>query len=81
MEIVCALSKAGMQFFMATHSYFVIKKLYLMAIKENTAVNVLSIGDDAKADAYNLQDGLPENPIVEESVRLYEEEVGVGANA
>lgn len=36
LEIILELSKQGIQFFMTTHSYFVIKKLYLIAIREKS---------------------------------------------
>ena len=72
--VVAELSKCGIQFFFATHSYFVVKKLYLLALETGQSVPVIS----ADGDGWNindLQDGLPENPIIDESVRLYEREV------
>ena len=77
MDILWLLAKSGMQIFLATHSYFVLKKLYVLAMKQNVSVPLLSL--DRRLDApsyYDLLDGLPENPIINESVRLYEEEVG-----
>ena len=74
LDIVAELSKCGIQFFFATHSYFVVKKLYLLALETGQSVPVIS----ADGDGWNindLQDGLPENPIIDESVRLYEREV------
>ena len=62
LRIIYELSKTGLQFFIASHSYFVIKALYLMA----------------KRDPYdNLLHGIPENSIIDESVRLYEEEIAL----
>jgi AAA15 family ATPase/GTPase len=73
-DIIVSLAESGIQFFIASHSYFVIKALYLAAQKQNMSIPVLSsvdgewIGDD-------LLKGMPDNPIVDESIRLYEEEV------
>jgi len=73
-EIIVSLAGSGIQFFIASHSYFVIKALYLAAQKQQISIPVLSsidgewMGDD-------LLKGMPTNPIVDESIRLYEEEV------
>lgn len=73
-EIIVRLSQRGIQFFIASHSYFVIKALYLSACKHDVSVPVLSyMGGAWKAD--DLKDGMPENPIIDESIRLYEQEV------
>ena len=73
MDIVFLLSKAGIQFFIASHSYFVIKKLYLLAHQQKVSIPVYSF-DDACC-RYDLRNEMPNNPIIEESVRLYMEEV------
>lgn len=74
MDIICALAKDGIQFFIATHSYFVIKKLYINANKQNLKIPLLSFEDEG-IELSNLKDGIADNPIVGESVRLYEEEL------
>ncbi len=75
MDIVAELARAGIQFFIATHSYFVIKKLHLISKTQKQSIPFLSIGKDKNISYDNLLDGLPENPIIRESIRLYEEEV------
>jgi len=75
MDIVYLLSQAGIQFFIATHSYFVIKKLYLISQQEKTSLPVLSLGKAEECFKSNLLQGLPENPIVDESIALYEQEI------
>lgn len=76
MEIIYSLSELGIQFFIATHSYFVIKKLYVLAKRNKLSIPVLSfVGDDCVMA--NMQDGMPENPIVNESINLYMEEIGL----
>jgi len=74
LDIVELLAKKGIQFFLASHSYFVIKKLYLMAQEQGLSIPVLSLDADGYATA-NLKDGMVSNPIVDESIRLYEQEV------
>lgn len=66
----------GIQFFLASHSYFVVKKLYLISQENKISVPVLSMtaGTGRCAD---LKDGLPDNAIIDESIRLYEKEVEV----
>lgn len=81
LDIIVLLAEAGIQFFMASHSYFVIKKLYLAAQKHNNlSIMIISADDAVDHDnqhwsTTNLRDGLPENPIINESIRLYKEEV------
>lgn len=78
LEIISILAKEGIQFFLASHSYFVLKKLALIAQRDESsnAVPIRIIaeenGDWQSAD---LKDGLPENKIIDESIKLYEEEV------
>ena len=40
LEIVDLLSKQGIQFFITTHSYFVVKKLYLLALKNKAMPDI-----------------------------------------
>lgn len=73
-EIIVSLTASGIQFFIASHSYFVVKALYVAAQKQQMPVPVLSfIKDHWVAD--DLLSGMPDNPIIDESIRLYEEEV------
>ena len=74
METIHILSNRGLQFFISTHSYFVIKSLALRARKYKESMPVLSLEDNL-ATCDDLQDGFPDNPIVRESVRLYRDEV------
>jgi len=73
-DIIISLADSGIQFFIASHSYFVIKALYLAAQKQQMSLPVLSSIDDQWV-ANDLLAGMPDNPIVDESIRLYEEEV------
>ena len=74
LDIVAMLAERGIQFFMASHSYFVVKKLYLIAQERGWSVPVISAtGSDWACD--DLRHGMPDNPIIAESIRLYQQEV------
>ncbi|HEY9671454.1 MAG TPA: AAA family ATPase [Waterburya sp.] len=78
LDIVAMLADCGIQFFMASHSYFVIKKLFLIAQKQkNFSISIISANAEntEQWDIANLRDGLPNNPIIDESIQLYKEEV------
>lgn len=74
LDIVAALAERGIQFFLASHSYFVIKKLFLIAQEKDISMPILSEGADAW-HAADLKDGMPDNAIIAESIHLYEQEV------
>ena len=76
LDIITLLAQHGIQFFIASHSYFVIKKLFLIAQENKLSIPVLSKDADAWQQS-DLLDEMPENAIIEESIRLYEEEVGL----
>lgn len=74
LDIVSALAERGIQFFLASHSYFVIKKLYLIAGRDRISIPLLAFEKD-ECRHNDLIEGMPENSIVEESIRLHEEEI------
>jgi len=74
LEIISDLAELGMQFFMATHSYFVVKKLYLIAQEKKLNIPIASYEDD-KWVYDDLRNGMPDNSIVNETIKLYKEEV------
>lgn len=65
----------GIQVFIASHSYFVIKKLYLNALKRKRSIPCISMNTNHHIQYFDLLEGMPENSIINESVRLYEEEI------
>ena len=65
----------GIQVFIASHSYFVIKKLYLNALKRKQSIPCISLSKDKGIQYFDMLNGMPENSIINESVRLYEEEI------
>lgn len=75
LDIISVLAKAGIQFFIATHSYYVIKKLLLIARKEQMPLPTFMAEEGGTwSQSCLLKDGLPDNEIINESVRLFEEE-------
>lgn len=74
LDIIATLAEFGIQFFMASHSYFVVKKLYLIAQEKNMSVPIIS-GSDEGWKPTDLRKGMPDNPIISESVRLYKQEI------
>jgi AAA15 family ATPase/GTPase len=76
LDIIAMLADRGIQFFMASHSYFVVKKLYLIAQERGWSIPVISAIENSWV-CDDLKNGMPENPIIAESIRLYQEEVGL----
>lgn len=77
LEIIAILAQCGIQFFLASHSYFVVKKLYLLARRKDIPIPVFIADTDGNWQQSPLADGIPENEIVNESVRLFDEELKV----
>lgn len=74
LDIIALLTKQGIQFFLASHSYAVIKKLFLIAQQQQLSIPVMSKEGENWQQSDLLHD-MPDNPIIDESIRLYEEEV------
>ena len=74
-EMLDKIAKQGIQIIIATHSYFVIKKLIIIAQKNKMSIPVLSL-TQPNITYENLRDGFPENPIINTAIDLYEEEIG-----
>lgn len=78
LDIISMIATSGIQFFMASHSYFVIKKLFLIAQTcPQLSIYIISANGD-QWEMANLREGLPNNPIIDESIQLYKEEVELG---
>lgn len=77
LDIIGILADRGIQFFLASHSYFVIKKLYLMAQQNRASFPVISLpnNQDDEVVYADLLHGMPNNSIIDESIRLYKEEI------
>jgi len=75
LEIVALLAERGIQFFLASHSYFVVKKLFLIAQEREMSIPIISDRGNGEWVSADLKNGMPDNPIINESIRIYEEEV------
>ena len=75
MDIIKILATSGIQIFMASHSYFVIKKLRLISAQHKIPISCVSLQNNGEAQYDDLNYGIPDNSIINESIRLYEEEV------
>ncbi len=81
MDAIHRMSLEGIQFFMATHSYFVVKKLASIAKKNHQDIPFFSY-QSLREEETTLEwqignlatDGI-DNPIIRESVRLYRDEI------
>lgn len=76
LDIIQVLAQAGIQFFIATHSYYVIKKLVIIANHYKMPIpTFIATGDNGEwKQSCLLEDGLPDNEIINESIRLFEAE-------
>ncbi len=58
------------------NSYFVMKKLFLIAQEKNISITALVL-ENGQWCCSDMKDGMPDNPIISESIKLYEQEVGL----
>ena len=76
LDTILLLAQAGVQFFLASHSYFVIKRLYIIAHQQGTSIPVMSF-NNGTCSVSDLQQEMPKNPIVDESINLYMDEISL----
>lgn len=76
LDIVALLAERGIQFFMASHSYFVVKKLFLIAMEKNLSIPVIS-NQENRWNIADLREGMPSNSIIQASIDLYMKEVEI----
>jgi len=79
-EMLVGLSKAGVQIILASHSYFVIKQMAICAKREKISAlcwNLEKTAENTLSYSFNdLIDGvLPSNSIIEETLKMYDEEI------
>lgn len=56
-------NEMGLQVFITSHSYFVIKKLLLIALKKANTVSCISLNKGQEVKICDLHDGMPDNSI------------------
>ncbi len=78
-EMIVLMSKAGVQIFITTHNYFLIKQLAIIAKRDSTDINCFSLNKvPEKPISYvlsNMKEGLPENQIIDEALAMFNEEI------
>ena len=78
-EMLMLMAKSGIQIFLATHNYFVLKQLHLSARRDDLRTNCYSLsrdkGKSVECSVYDIKNELPENPISNEAIRMSDEEV------
>jgi len=79
-EMLVAMSKAGVQIFIASHSYFVTKQLANSSKRENIETLCWNLEREQGSSITNsfkdISDGvLPTNSIINEALKMYEEEI------
>jgi predicted ATPase len=80
-ELLVELAKAGVQIFVATHSYVVLKQFELLAREheQKTPLCVLSPKEEGGIESRfaDLSEHIPKNSIVDASVELYERDINL----
>lgn len=76
-KILFDLSQIGVQVFIATHSYFIVKSFHLLAIEKEQDIcffNMKNEDNIVGIEKSNLKDGMPSNEIVDSSISLFNRE-------
>lgn len=75
-EMLHEFAQSGIQVYLTTHSYFLLKRLEQLAREKDADYSLLDLrkqeGGGVIGTVTKLADGLPQNPIVEESLRLFD---------
>lgn len=78
-EMLHEFAQSGIQVYLTTHSYFLLKRLEQLARQKRADYALLDLrkldGTGVTGNVSKLADGLPQNPIVEESLRLFDRDV------
>lgn len=78
-EMLMLMAQAGIQIFLATHNYFVLKQIHLSAKRENVPTNCYSLSREKdkfiESTIYDLKENFPENPISDEAIKMADEEI------
>ena len=78
-EMLHEFAQSGIQVYLTTHSYFLLKRLEQLAREKKADYSLLDLrkheGAGVGGTVTKLRDGLPQNPIVEESLRLFDRDV------
>jgi AAA15 family ATPase/GTPase len=80
-DMLHEFAQSGVQVYLTTHSFYLLKRLEQLARRHQTDYALLDLRKQTAGGVVGqvsaLRDGLPMNPIVEESLRLYEHDVAL----
>ncbi|MEA3641703.1 MAG: AAA family ATPase [Lamprobacter sp.] len=81
-EMLFEYARAGIQVYATTHSYFLMKRLEQLARDAKQSDDtLLDLRRDSQGEVIGqstrLADGLPDNPIIEQSMQLFDEDVRI----
>lgn len=80
-EMIVNMSNAGVQIFITSHSYFMVKQLSIIARREQIDMNCFSLSKELNQPISvaieNMKFGLPDNPIITEALKMFDEDVKV----
>ena len=78
-EMIWSMSNAGVQIFITSHNYFLIKQLAIISKREKIDLNCFSLAKEAgqpvEYTLENMRLGLPDNQIVKEALEMFNEEI------
>lgn len=78
-EMLDEFARSGIQVYLTTHNYFLLKRLEQLAREAKADYSLLNLrkmdGSGVTGTVTLLADGLPQNPIVEESLKLFDRDV------
>ena len=76
-DAIFRLSQCGIQFFISTHSYITIKKMYVMAHEKNISIPTVSFSKEKNVEYSDLLENVPDNDIIKAAREIYEKEIDV----
>lgn len=78
-----ALSQFGIQLYLVTHSYFVLKQFEILARQHQESIQLCSLekAEDINITFSDLKEGMLDNHIIDTSIKLYEEDVRLDIEA
>jgi len=78
-EMLYLFAKAGIQVFVTTHNYFVLKQMYLMARREKVSSNCYTLekekGGNLSYSITDLMHEFPENAISDEAIKMSDDQI------
>lgn len=81
-EMLMLMAKSGIQIFVATHNYFVLKQMHICARKYDIATNCYSLlkekgSKSVSVNIADLKNDFPENSISNEAIKMAEAEIDI----